>query len=193
MNSSCISCNNQNMIIEEFKYNDKLCLSPCKPPIKNLIDMSINLSNVTKQIICTCTGFKLAIKGLKIIKFKYESCGCCGEILSATATSPFFEIIPLNSCMDVCGLCTKVCYCNASVYKERCIYINSVIAIGVHLETKNNCPSITCNNNDSCTNYCDSDYKYKCNYSFNPCCQNCDFTNHSSCDNTFWKIKNDCW
>lgn len=199
MDNRCTSCNNSHKMVKEFCYNDKLCIDPCKPSIKNILDVCVKLSNVTKEIICTCTGFKLAIKGLKVIKVKYESCGCGGEIITSTFTVPFFELIPLNPCMDVYNLCSKVCYCNSSIYKNRCIYVSSVIAFGVHFLMKSKCPSMSSNIHeaskcaDSYNDHCDSNAEYECHYSYNPCYEPCNFAKQSSCNSDCWKIKNDCW
>ena len=98
MNKKIVYSDRTKRIIKEFNYIDIYKINPCKPPIDKILDCSICLSNMKKKIITTCTGLKICITGDRVVKFNYESCGCCGTIIHCKLCYPFFELMPLTSC-----------------------------------------------------------------------------------------------
>ncbi|MDU1414174.1 MAG: hypothetical protein E6929_15265 [Clostridium sp.] len=206
MGMNLVNCDKTKRIIKEYNYCDKFSIGNCNPPIKEIINISMKLTNVKRELICTCTGFKLCIKGIKVVRISYETCGCSGKVVSCKFASPFFELIPLNLCTNILDICSKVCYCSGDVMSERCIYVYNIISINILIDAKEepHCED-HCKNNCDCDN---SSIKYDCDindcdicYSPNPCEYKCQtekkFDNKcfeevlSNFDEKNWSFKND--
>ncbi|MEG0133133.1 MAG: hypothetical protein RR891_08810 [Clostridium sp.] len=182
MGINCVQCDKTQRIIKEFNYTNELCVANCKPPVKEVLDACMKLLIIEKKIIDTCTGLKLCVKGHKLITISYEACGCSGRIVSDKFTCPFFELIPLDPCIDVLDFSTTICYCDVNTSGDHSIWFNNVISINLVVVSKTNSSPCNCDDHksmidcDDCTNNCD----LKCD---NPC-----NTNHTE---TKWNFRND--
>lgn len=132
-------CVKKTKISKDFSYIDSLCLNPCKPSIREILDVCVTLCNVKKDIIKTSCGTKIIVKGYKSIKLTYEACNCHGKVVNATFITPFFEILNVPRGCKVLNVCTKICYCYAELADRRTIYIYNILGITYYGEESNNC------------------------------------------------------
>ncbi|MEG1255385.1 hypothetical protein [Clostridium sp.] len=196
MSINYVHCDKTQRIIKEFNYTNELCIAKCKPPIKKILDVSVKVLIVEKKIIDTCTGFKLCIKGCKVIKIDYESCDCSDKIINDKFICPFFELISLDLCTDILDVSVEICYCDANVCGGNSIWVHNSIAVCLLVAIK--CNSCNCNCDDDilsidcCNPTKDSDFY--CNSTCSPLYKDDKLNinpDHDNYNETPWNFKND--
>lgn len=169
-------------LIKEFNYTDKLLINKCTPPIEEIIECIGDVCIKEKGIIKTCCGYKLLVKGLKVLKVKYVSNDCENKIRYKKYYIPFFETISISPCIKILAIDSKLTFCDIDFNKCDKIYFYNILCLSIIVAFNNSVPKICCIEDNICDdifkfkndcypssytnlkeNTCNSSYIFKCN------------------------------
>lgn len=149
-----VNCNNKNFCskncdyCKEFCETDKLYIDKCKPSIKDIREVFVNICIDSYKIIKTCSGDKLIITGCKHVKILYTSKCNCNKIYCDEFAIPFCNFILLHCCNPkICNILSGIEYCCVKKCNSRSFYISLLIFV---------CP----------------EFKTHCCFDDNDCCEN---------------------
>lgn len=169
-----LCCSNKYNDCKQFCETDKLYISKCKPPIKDIIQVFSKVTVTSFKIITTKMGKKLIVNGCKHIKIHYTSYDPCSEVLCEKFDIPFCNFIILNKCTPkVCDVVSDIEYYRICKDTSRCLYVSMIIIL---------CPKYKSYHDEHCKNDCYEDTDFCCNNEHckeddcmeeDPCTQHC--------------------
>lgn len=119
-------------LVAEYSFVDELELNKCDKEIDHMIEAKAYIVLNSHEIIKTCTGYKVAIKGERVVELIYVARNSCGKVISKKFSIPFFEVIAINKKIKITKLTSEIEYCE--VMNDRCnaILFYNIVSIKIN-------------------------------------------------------------
>lgn len=163
-------------IIKEFSKLDKIELPNSFPPIKELVECKITIKLISKEIIETCTGYKLIIRGNKILNLNYLNEDSTKNLICKKFIIPFYNAIQIPSGIKRVKVNLNLSYCDLRLLNKCNILFFNIITIWLSFCECSLEPELI----DSSSKECNDNWSFK-----NNCLYNEKFNNYiiNSCSN----------
>ena len=117
---------------------DKEILNKVNDRIYSILESFVSIKIKKCKLIRTCDGINILVKGYKLVKIHYLVSKNYCSVRSKNFIEPFYIVIPIKNCMEICSVWTKVECCEIDVCEYNKIFIFTLINVYVQVKEMNN-------------------------------------------------------